>query len=38
MTEQSDNVSLWVQPTFEVISLSMECTAYAATLAETDQA
>ncbi len=32
MTENENNLSTWVTPTFEVISTSMECTAYAAVL------
>ncbi len=39
MTEQqSINLAPWVTPTFELISVNLECTAYAATLEVTDEA
>lgn len=36
MTENCTTVSTWVTPTCEIISVSMECTAYAAAL-ETEE-
>jgi coenzyme PQQ precursor peptide PqqA len=37
MGETQRSISLWEKPAFEVINVSMECTAYAATLQATDQ-
>jgi hypothetical protein len=37
MTDNCTNASTWVAPTCELISVSMECTAYAATLKLEDE-
>jgi len=37
MGEIQSNVSTWEKPAFEVLNVSMECTAYAATLQASDQ-
>lgn len=38
MTENTTNISTWEEPVCEVISVSLECTAYAGTLQEEEQA
>lgn len=37
MEEQHTKVVAWIKPLFEVIGVSLECTAYAATLKLTEE-